>query len=312
MIFDCQPTIIGKLIRLRPLLKDDFDELYAAASDPAIWEQHPENDRYQLPVFTAFFESALASGGALVIIDLKTDNIIGSSRFYDLESNRQITIGYTFLATKYWGGTYNRELKNMMLSYAFRFVPNVAFEVGERNFRSRRAIEKIGAKLKGVVDAKVETLVQSKVIYVAHSGDGAWVPGLEISAQKNRLDLNVIHQFLANSYWAMGRSREIVAKCIAGSFCLGAYDSGDQVGFIRAVTDGALFGYIFDVFVLESHRAQGVGKALVSSLLEQPGFDDIRWMLRTDNAGGLYERFGFRKFSSLDGIYIRTKILSKS
>ena len=108
------------------------------------------------------------------------------------------------------------------------------------------------------------------MICTIHSGDAAWESGLEISTQKSRLDVNVIHRFFINSYWANGRSKEMIARFIAGSFCPSAKDGVDQVGFARAVTDGVLFDYIFDVLVLESHREQGIGRALVSSLLEQP------------------------------------------
>ena len=93
---DLQPTLIGETILLRPLLADDFEPLYAAASDPMIWEQHPEPLRYQRAVFAGFFASALASGGALVVIDKPSDTVIGSSRYYDWNPDAQeVTIGYT-------------------------------------------------------------------------------------------------------------------------------------------------------------------------------------------------------------------------
>lgn len=147
MPFNLQPTLQGSLICLRPLEKEDFDALYASASDPKIWEQHSERDRYQKAVFQKFFDSAIHSKGAFVVIDLKKGNVIGSSRFYDLnEEKRQITIGYTFLQREYWGGPFNRELKTLMLKHAFQWVDAVNFEISPNNHRSRRAIEKIGAK----------------------------------------------------------------------------------------------------------------------------------------------------------------------
>jgi len=148
MNFDLQPTLMGKLIQLRPLNQEDFAELFDCASDPKIWEQHPQRNRYQKEVFQKFFDGAIASLGAFVIIDLETNHIIGSSRFYNLDAqDRQITIGYTFLKTIYWGGKFNRELKTLMLKHAFRFVDLVIFEIGANNQRSRKAIEKIGARL---------------------------------------------------------------------------------------------------------------------------------------------------------------------
>jgi N-acetyltransferase len=153
MSFDLQPHLKGELIELRPLTPEDWDDLFAAASDPLIWEQHPESDRYKEEVFKIFFEGALESGGAFVVIDTKTQQIIGSTRFhgYDPEKS-EIEIGWTFLARKYWGGRYNREMKQLMLAHAFKFVENVVFFVGENNVRSQKATEKIGGMRSGMVD----------------------------------------------------------------------------------------------------------------------------------------------------------------
>jgi N-acetyltransferase len=144
--FDVQPHLKGELIELRPLAPDDGDELFAVASDSLIWEQHPESDRYKEDVFRAFFNGALQCGGAFAIIDRETRQIIGSTRFhgYDPEKS-EIEIGWTFLARKYWGGRYNREMKDLLLAHAFQFVENVVFFVGETNLRSQKAMEKIGA-----------------------------------------------------------------------------------------------------------------------------------------------------------------------
>ena len=145
MPFDLQPTLKGELLILRPLRSEDFHGLYAVASDPLIWEQHPASDRYQEDVFKEFFREAMESGGALIAIDCKDDQIIGSSRFhgYD-EVKSEIEIGWTFLARSRWGGIYNREMKELMLRHAFRFVNSVVFLVGPQNLRSQKAVEKIG------------------------------------------------------------------------------------------------------------------------------------------------------------------------
>ena len=113
---------------------------------------------------------------------------------------------------------------------------------------------------------------------------------IEISTDKGRLDLEVIHGFLEQSDWARGRSKDLVRKCIDGSFCIGAYSGGRQIGFVRAVTDMALFGYIFDVFVLEGHRGCGVGRLLMEALLKHPELAGVKWMLRTSSAGPLYAK----------------------
>jgi RimJ/RimL family protein N-acetyltransferase len=152
MSFDLQPNLIGELIRLRPLTPEDWDDLFAVVSDPLIWEQHPESDRYKEDVFKLFFKDALESGGAFVIIDAKSQQMIGSTRFYGYDPEKsEIEIGWTFLARNYWGGRYNRELKELMLAHAFKFVENVIFYVGENNIRSRKATEKIGGIKNGMV-----------------------------------------------------------------------------------------------------------------------------------------------------------------
>lgn len=146
--FELQPTLRGNLIELRPLRREDFDALYQAAKDPLIWEQHPENDRYTPEVFRKFFEGAMDSRGALIIVDRKSGEVIGSSRYWDYSPARgDVEIGWTFLKRDYWGGAYNRELKKLMLDHAFRFVPRVLFRVGDHNLRSQKALQKIGARL---------------------------------------------------------------------------------------------------------------------------------------------------------------------
>ena len=147
MEFELQPTLHGKLIEIRPLKPEDFEPLFKAASDPLIWKQHPEPDRYTREVFQKFFDGAMESKGAFAVIERKTGRIIGSSRYHDLNPEEsQVEIGFTFLERAFWGGDYNGELKSLMLAHAFRFVNRVVFVVGEKNFRSQKALEKIGAK----------------------------------------------------------------------------------------------------------------------------------------------------------------------
>lgn len=146
MPFDLQPTLVGELLELHPLHPEDFDRLYAVASDPLIWEQHPARDRYKADVFREFFRESLESGGALIAIERGTGRPIGSSRFHGYDPlGSEIEIGWTFLARSHWGGTYNREMKDLMLRHAFQFVENVVFLVGSQNHRSLRAVEKLGA-----------------------------------------------------------------------------------------------------------------------------------------------------------------------
>src|SRR5271154_4195655 len=150
MPFDLQPELSGPLVSLRPLRPDDFSGLYAVASDPLIWEQHPANDRYKEDIFRVFFREALESGGVLLVADSRDGNAIGSSRFHGYDpKTSEVEIGWTFLARRYWGGAYNREIKRLMLRHAFRFVDRVIFVVGSGNFRSQQAVRKIGGVRQG-------------------------------------------------------------------------------------------------------------------------------------------------------------------
>jgi len=145
MPFDLQPRLNNEWITLEPLEPGDFAALYAVASDPLIWEQHPNRNRYQREVFAGYFDGAIASGGAFRVIDRTTGTLIGCSRYYDLdEAARIVAVGYTFIARSAWGGAYNRALKALMLDHAFRFVDRVIFHVGVGNLRSRKAMEKLG------------------------------------------------------------------------------------------------------------------------------------------------------------------------
>jgi RimJ/RimL family protein N-acetyltransferase len=146
MAFNPQPFLRGELLELRPLRADDYDRLFEVASDPLIWEQHPNRDRYKEEVFKVFFREALQRGGALIATDSKTGQVIGSSRFHGYDSEKdEVEIGWTFLARSHWGGLYNGEMKHLMLQHAFKFFSRVIFLIGENNLRSRRAVEKIGA-----------------------------------------------------------------------------------------------------------------------------------------------------------------------
>jgi RimJ/RimL family protein N-acetyltransferase len=149
--FELQPTLRGERIELRPLRVEDYDAVFAAASDPLIWEQHPDRDRYKPEIFREYFQSGLDSGGAFAIVDIDSGRIIGSSRYWNYKpartgSDSEIEIGWTFIERKYWGGSYNRELKLLMIRHAFRFVERVVLIVGEHNLRSQRAVEKLGGR----------------------------------------------------------------------------------------------------------------------------------------------------------------------
>lgn len=154
-----QPILEGERLVLRPLREDDWQALYAVAADPEVWAAHPSHDRWREPVFRAFFDDALAKGGALAVIDKGSGEIIGSSRFqaYDPTDGGVVEIGWTFLARRYWGTGLNAEMKRLMLEHAFGFARRVLFRVGADNGISRKAMTNIGGRLTG------ETWVEHRV-----------------------------------------------------------------------------------------------------------------------------------------------------
>lgn len=147
MPFDLQPIFLkDDLIKLIPLQETDFDTLFEVASNPKVWEQHPNPNRYKLEDFTNYFKGAVESKGAFLIVDSTTNETVGCSRYYDYnEEDNSVLIGYTFIGTKFWGNGYNKALKKLMLDYAFEFVDKVYFHIGAFNYRSQKAIAKIGA-----------------------------------------------------------------------------------------------------------------------------------------------------------------------
>ena len=160
MPFEYQPNLISDLVRLRPLQDNDWSDLFAVACDPQIWLQHPASNRYTATAFRHFFSDAMASGGALIVIDSSTDAVIGSSRYYGFnEQKRDVEIGWSFLARSHWGGQYNAEIKRLMLEHAFKYVDTVIFYIDPANRRSQKSVEKIGAMRDSLPDN------QGRVVY---------------------------------------------------------------------------------------------------------------------------------------------------
>lgn len=147
MNFSIQPILENERIKLVPLTESDFEALYKVASDPEIWMQHPNKDRWKREVFQNFFEGAIKSKGAFKIMDNITGEIAGCTRFYDFnEEDNSILIGYTFYATKYWGTGINPIVKKLMMDYIFQYVDKILFHVGSTNIRSQIAVGRLGAK----------------------------------------------------------------------------------------------------------------------------------------------------------------------
>ncbi|MCD9574561.1 GNAT family N-acetyltransferase [Flavobacterium soyae] len=152
--FNLQPDFLeDQIVKLIPLEENHFEELYKAASDPLIWEQHPMKDRYKKDVFKTFFETAIDSKGSFLILDKHTNEIMGTTRYYDYNPEKSsVAIGYTFLSRKYWSGPYNKSCKKLLIDYAFQYVDSILFHIGAENFRSQKAVLKLGAE-------KVNTMV---------------------------------------------------------------------------------------------------------------------------------------------------------
>ena len=149
-MINIQPVLENEKVLLTPLKSDDFETLYKVASDPKIWEQHPNKDRWKREVFATFFEGALQSKGAFKIIDKETGNTIGSTRYYDYNPDENsIFIGSAFYAAEFWGTGINSSVKKLMLDYIFDFVDKVHFHIGANNIRSQIAIGRIGAQKTG-------------------------------------------------------------------------------------------------------------------------------------------------------------------
>lgn len=149
---DRQPTLLGDGLSLRPLQVGDHAALFDAAKDPLLWAQHPAQDRWLPGPFKAFFDAAVASGGALLIQNGEGD-VLGTSRYYDDRGEDSVAIGYTFLRRSHWGGATNRRVKALMLNHAFKSVKEVRFHVGRENYRSQRALAKLGVELVAAPEA---------------------------------------------------------------------------------------------------------------------------------------------------------------
>lgn len=210
-----QPFLIGSSLRLRPLKEADFDSLFSAASDPLIWELHPDKRRYTRERFEVYFRSGIESKGALAIIDLKSGKMIGSSRYCDYNSQHSsIEIGFTFLTRDYWGGAYNRELKWLMLGYAFQFIDKAYFVVGKDNFRSSAAMLKIGGvEVTDLSTTPVAGDLSTSIVYQIKKED--WlkqertVPFLQMSLETSRLHLEPITEQHSEELWELFRDPEL-------------------------------------------------------------------------------------------------------
>ncbi|OWK73158.1 GNAT family N-acetyltransferase [Flavobacteriaceae bacterium JJC] len=147
MDFSVQTILANENFKLIPLQENDFERLYDVASDPKVWEQHPNKERYKREVFENFFKGAIESKGAFLVVSKDSGEVLGCTRFYDFdEENSSILVGYTFYGRNSWGKNVNPQIKKVMLDYIFQYVETVIFHVGKDNIRSQIAMERLGAE----------------------------------------------------------------------------------------------------------------------------------------------------------------------
>ena len=152
--FDPQPVLDGPTVRVRPLTRDDREALFAAISDPLIWEQHPAKDRHEPAGFARYLDFLLGTGGSLVVEE-RSGRVIGTSTFYGeppdgtpegtRDASERPSVGFTFLTRDHWGGRTNFELKRLMLDHLFAFTDAVWLHIAPDNRRSQRATARLGA-----------------------------------------------------------------------------------------------------------------------------------------------------------------------
>lgn len=166
MTFDPKADLNGATLSLRQMQANDWDAVYAEASKPALWAGHPATDRWQEPAFRAIFEGGLANpDGCYVIHQKDRDAVVGITRYYGT-TDTETRIGYTFVALDLWGTGVNAELKKLMLDHAFTALERVYFDIGAENWRSRKAVEKLGAALSTSDDPDKAVYVLDKSTWI--------------------------------------------------------------------------------------------------------------------------------------------------
>ena len=322
MTFELQPVLRGQLLWLRPLRAGDWEQLYAVASDPLIWEQHPASDRYKEDVFREFFREAMESGGAFVILDAENGRVIGSSRYLGYDPARsEIEIGFTFLARAYWGGVYNRELKNLMLGHAFRFVRHVVFLVGLENWRSQKAMEKIGGRRVGT---RVDRVGRETLVFQIDAPDR----GGFVIRRATTADAPVIAWHRARMFQDMGMLSPVTFEGLRNEARLWterALASDEYIGWLatpkeqpEVIVGGAgvqlrqvpphpfrpprgdaiakgKHAIVLNVFTEPEWRRRGLAKLLMEEILRWARMERLDQLVlhASDEARRLYEKMGF-------------------
>jgi RimJ/RimL family protein N-acetyltransferase len=320
--FELQPVLRGQRLWLRPLREEDWDQLFAVASDPLIWEQHPVPDRYRDEVFRGFFREAKESGGAFVVLDARDDRVIGSSRYLGYDPDRsEIEIGFTFLARAYWGGVYNREMKDLMLQHAFRFVRHVVFLVGLENWRSQKAMERIGGRRvgtrfngRGIENVVFQIDAPKEVEFIIRRATIADAPVIACHRARMFQDMGEISPTMFADF--VTASREWTERALASGEYLGWFAfPKSQPGLIvagagvqlrqapphpcRPAKDGVFakgrHAIVLNVFTEPEWRKRGVAMLLMNEIVRWARDEKLdRLVLHASaHARSLYEKMGF-------------------
>jgi N-acetyltransferase len=317
MDFDIQLKLENKKVDLIPLQESDFEDMFLVASDPKIWEQHPNKDRWKKEIFRIFFDGALMSKGAFKIVSKETQNIIGSTRFYDFDvADNSIFIGYTFYATAYWGKGINALVKKTMLDYIFQFISKVYFHIGAKNIRSQIAIQRIGAtKISEQDVAYFCEEPRLNFVYCIEKPNANKIHIKEINSTQAKLYKSFLMEGLVNdeNNFRISPNDEFKESFPTldkeDSFTLGAFLGKDLCGIVSFERDGKNReklkhkGILFRMYVSKDYRGNGISKLLIDKLLEKAkaieGVEQINLTVLENNkiAIRLYEKFGFKKFA---------------
>jgi RimJ/RimL family protein N-acetyltransferase/GNAT superfamily N-acetyltransferase len=319
----------GERVVLQPMTPEHVDGLVAAGSDKRIWEFLPVIPNE--PSLRAYYDEAFVyqqSGEhfPFTIFD-RDNNIIGTTRYGEIvPEHRRLEIGWTWYKPELWGKGYNEECKYLLLSHAFSVLKaiRVHLKTSDKNYRSRRAIQRLGCKFEGiyrnhlirlgfirntamfsmlpeeweVARPALKAVIDSKYAGTYHytpDGINSSFNGYTITTDKTRMQPEVVHAWLSTkSYWLPGISFETVKTAFDNSFCIAVLHDGVQVGYARFVTDYVIFAYLADVHVDEAHRGKGLSKKMMETLLALDWVKKLRKLvLMTRDAHGLYAQYGY-------------------
>lgn len=320
----------GQKVILRQMKPEHIDGLMVAGNDKRIWEylSMAFEESY---IRANFYEEGLKNKEKgtqypFTIFDMD-NNIIGTTRFGEIEQeHRKLEIGWTWYKPELWGKGYNEECKYLLLNYCFDVLKTVRVQLktNEKNYRSRRAIQRLGCKFEGIYrnhvirqgfmrnSAMFSILPEEwqvsgphllDIVERKYAGAYTFVPdriharfnGYTITTDKSLMQPERIHQWLSTrSYWLPGVPFDVVKTTFDHSFCIAVLYEGIQVGYARLVTDYGIMAYLADVYIEEAHRGKGLGKQMMELLLSLDWVKRLKLrLLITRDAHSLYARHGF-------------------